>query len=98
MVLEDLYKSFEERTHDPVKFSEEVTLSYNLPPLHILAQSFIPEIVSELSATKDYFRKGNERSASIINRLVSSSLSASIFNFRKGLKEERSKLPSDSFC
>ena len=139
VVLEDLYKSFEERTRDmdicesfkdmferiqiktfseavcetigsvmsiakgkgrncdPVKFSEEVTLSYNLPPLHILAQSFIPEIVSVLSATKDYFRKGNERSASIINRLVSSSLSASIFNFRKG-EEERSKLPSDIFC
>jgi hypothetical protein len=139
VVLEDLYKSFVERTHDmdisesfkdmferiqiktfseavcetigsvmsiakgkgrncdPVQFSEEVTLSYNLPPLHILAQSFIPEIVSELSASKDYFRKGNEKSASIINRLVSSSLSASIFNFRKG-EEERSKLPSDSFC
>ena len=34
---------------DPINFSEEVMLSFNLPPLHMLDKSFIPEIVSHLA-------------------------------------------------
>ena len=85
------------RNCDPVKFSEEVTLSYNLPPLHELATSFVPEIISDLVASKDYFRKGDKGPQSIQNRLVSTTLSASIFNFRQS-EEKRRKLPKELFC
>ena len=84
------------RNCDPVKFNEEITLCYNLPPLHVLNVSFIPEIVQDLTSRKDYFRKGNKQSRSIINRLKGSSLSASLFNFRTK-EEEKSKLPKECF-
>ena len=84
------------RNCDPLNFSVEVGLSYNLPPLHILMKKFIPEIVKELVAKKEYFRKGDKKAASIVSRLKSSSLSSSLFNFRAE-EEKKSKLPIDIF-
>ena len=49
------------RNCDPVNFSKEMILSYNLPPLHILSQGFIPEIVKELSTQKEYFQRGDSK-------------------------------------
>ena len=53
------------RNCDPVNFSKEMILSYNLPPLHILSQGFIPEIVKELSTQKEYFRRGDSKYPSV---------------------------------
>ena len=47
------------RNCDPINFSKEIILSYNLPPLHVLSQEFIPVIVKELSSHKEYFRRGH---------------------------------------
>ena len=84
------------RNCEPVNFSEEVSLCYNLPPLHILARSFIPEIVSDITDRKGFFRVGDHGYKSIRNRLVSNTLSASLFNLRES-EENKSKLPSELF-
>ena len=79
------------RNCDPVNFT-----IYNLPPLHILSQGFIPEIVKELSTQKDYFRRGDSKYPSVRNQFKSSMLSASLHNFQKE-EEMKSKLPIDIF-
>ena len=76
------------RNCEPVHFSEEVTLCYNLPPLHVVTRSFIPELVTQLTARKDFFRKGDQGPQSIRSRLVSSTLSASLFNFRQSQEKK----------
>ena len=82
------------RNCDPVNFSKEMILSYNLPPLHILSQGFIPKIVKELSTQKEYFRRGDSKYPSVRNQFKSSMLSASLHNFQKE-EEMKSKLPID---
>ena len=79
-----------------VNFSKEIKLCYNLPPLHVLSKSFIPEIVKTLTSHKEFFRKGDKKSQSILSRLKSTSLSASLYNFREE-EEKKSKLPVDLF-
>ena len=77
-------------------FSKEIKLCYNLPPLHVLSKSFIPEIVKTLTSHKEFFRKGDKKSQSILSRLKSTSLSATLYNFREE-EEKKSKLPVDLF-
>ena len=72
----------------PINFSKEVFLSYNLPPPHLLMKTFLAELVSDMITKKDFHRKGDTKSQSIVNRLKCSNLSASLNNF---CKSEESK-------
>lgn len=40
------------RSVHPENFEREILLRFNLPPLHILAKSFIPQIVKEETEVK----------------------------------------------
>ena len=76
--------------------TKEITLCYNLPPIHILNEKFIPEIVTDIVSKKDFFRKSDNKCESILRRLKCSDLSSSLHNFRKK-QELNSKLPLDVF-
>ena len=84
------------RNCSAVNFSKEITLCYNLPPLHVLSKTFIPRTVQSLTSSKEYFRKGDKRSEWVLRKLKFTSLSASLFNFRDK-EEQKSKLPVEIF-
>ena len=72
------------RNTHPVNFEKEIKLRFNLPPLHILNNKFIPELVDEMIdiKKKEYFRKGD--SVSVINKKYKyKSTSSAIGNFRQ---------------
>ena len=81
-----------------VNFGKEMVLMFNLHPMHILSEAFIPELIEELleKKKKRMFRKRDGAFPSRNKRLVSEVLSASLFNFRR--KEEESlRLPLGYF-
>ena len=86
------------RNLEPVNFSKEVFCRVNLPPLHILKQRFIPEIVEQLvdQDGKLFFRKRDGTSKSWLQRLKYTEVSSSLENFRKK-EEKQSKLPCELF-
>ena len=69
----------------------------NLPPLHILTQKMIPDIVKFLveNESKEYYRRGDEIPQLMRNYLYKDQ-SASIGNFRKNA-EHNSTMPIDMF-
>ena len=83
---------------EPVNFGKEMVLMFNLPPMHILSEAFIPELIEELldKKKKRMFRKRDGAFPSWSKRLVSEVLSASLFNFRRK-EEESSRLRLDCF-
>ena len=77
------------RNTHPVNFEKEIKSRFNLPPLHILNDKFIPELVDEIVNVKkkDYFRKGDSE----INKYKYKYklTSSAIGNFRQ-IKEDNS--------
>ena len=71
----------------PEYYAMEIYLRFNLPPLHILKQNFIPEMVQSALARKEYPRRGDkiERQQ---RKLKYASISASIGNFRNREEEK----------
>ena len=65
----------------PDNYAKEIFLRFNLPPMHILYEKFIPELVNNELVRKRFFRKGDltERQQ---RKLKYSSTSATIGNFR----------------
>ena len=49
------------RNIHPIYFEKEIKLRFNLLPLHLLKETFIPELVDEMVDVKkkEYFRKGD---------------------------------------
>ena len=45
------------RNTHPVNFQKEIKLRFNLPPLHILNEKFIPEMVENQILQTEFFRK-----------------------------------------
>ena len=76
----------------PTNFNKEIFLNLNLPPLHILMQSFIPDIAKELVAQhkKEFYVRHVTPGS-----LKFDALSAAIDNFRIK-KEENVHLPVQS--
>ena len=70
---------------------KNISLNFNLPPMHILNLDFLPEIAKDLMKSKElrFFRKLEVLAPSRIKLLKNTSLSASLHNFRKE-KEETS--------
>ena len=84
------------RNLEPINLSKEIYLCFNLPPLHILKKTFIPELVKKLRKNRSFFRKTVHSRQSWVNKLKFVESSATLGNFRK--KEEmRSKLPLEWF-
>ena len=82
------------RNLEPVNFSKEIFLRFNLPPLHVLKLTFIPAIARKLMEYKEFHRRleGTRRQGKL--KYINSS--ASVGNFR--LKEEQhSRLPVNFF-
>ena len=77
---------------------KNICLNFNLPPMHILNQEFVPEIAEELVKTKElrFFRKLEVMRPSLIKKLLNENLSASLHNFRKD-KEKKMRLPVQLF-
>jgi len=84
------------RNLHPVNFTKEMYLRFNLAPMHVLKQAFIPELVHAkvVEEKKQYFRKTEvTKQASRQSVLKFASVSGTISNFR--VKEERrSHLPT----
>ena len=70
------------RNLTPSNFSRELILSFNSPPLHILAKTIIPELVKQLLKDKrmEFFRTSE---LSNLRRLKFETLSAPIGNYCK---------------
>ena len=66
----------------PENFAKEVYLRYNLPPLHILTETFIPEIVQNELMRKRFFRAG-DIAPSAQKRLKYPNTSSTVGNFRE---------------
>ena len=43
----------------PDNFAKEIYLQFNLPPIHLLSENFIPELVKNELDRKRYLRKGD---------------------------------------
>ena len=84
------------RNLEPINFSKEIYLCFNLPPLHILKISFIPELVRELRKVKKFFRETAKGPASYIRKLKHHDSSASLGNYRSR-EESRARLPLEFF-
>ena len=63
-------------------FSKELVFAFNAPPIHILSESFIPEVADTLVSNKQmvFFRKGDTDKA---YQLKFKSLSSSLGNYRE---------------
>ena len=63
-------------------FSKELVFAFNAPPIHILSESFIPEVVDTLVGDKQmlFFRKGDSTNQA---KMKLKSLSASLGNYRQ---------------
>ena len=74
-------------------FSVEMFLKINLPPMHIMEETFIPEIVEELKQTKEFLRRTGR-----LEKLVGGEekLSAAVHNMRKR-EEKMSRFPINLF-
>jgi len=84
------------RNLEPINFSKEIYLCFNLPPLHVLKKSFIPEVVGELRKNKRFFRETAKGAASYLAKLKYKDASSSLGNFRT--KEElKCRLPLEFF-
>ena len=81
------------RNTHPTNLEKEVKLRFNLPPLHILVEKFIPELVSE--SQSEYFRKGDGKKSQM-RKFKFVTTSASVGNFRS-LQTTKSHLPIDFF-
>ena len=68
---------------EKVNFGREMFCNMNLPPMHILAEMFVPELAMELVKKNKFFRKVSKERPSWVKNFVSVDLSASLFNFRK---------------
>ena len=79
-------------------FGKNIALVYNLPPLHVLDQNFIPDIAYDLVKTKKlrFFRKCDTLYPSYVKKLISQNLSASVKNYRTKV-EEKMRLPLEMF-
>ena len=84
------------RNLEPLNFSKEIFLTFNLPPLHILKKKFIPEIAAELSRKKLFFRKCANTFPSYQAKLKFTDLSASLGNYR-AREETNCRLPVELF-
>ena len=86
------------RNLEPVNFSKEVFCRVNLPPLHILKQRFISKMVEQLvdQDRKEFFRKRDGLSKSLLQRPKYTDTLLSLGNFRKK-EENQSKLPVELF-
>ena len=87
------------RNTHPVNFEKEIKLRFNLPPLHILNEKFIPDLVNEIVVLKgkEYFRKGDSQRQSS-RKFKYTTTSEAVGNFRKLKENTFSKhLPSDFF-
>ena len=65
----------------PENYVNEIYLRFNLPPLHNLQESFIPQLVNSELAKKRFFRKG-EVTQRQQRKLKYASTSSTIGNFR----------------
>ena len=74
-------------------FSAEMFLKLNFPPMHILEETFIPEIVEELRQSKEFFRRTRR-----LEKLVGGEekLGAAVYNMRKR-EEKMSRFPINLF-
>ena len=79
-------------------FNKEVFLSFNLPPLHILKQKMIPDLVEEWVGEVSFFSNNQlTRFKSFQDKLkYGPYLSSSLGNFRK-LEEKKSRLHISQF-
>ena len=86
------------RNLEPNNFAKEIFCRVNLPPLHILKKTFIPEIVKMLVDDERmiFFRKLDGAVTSYVDRLKFETVSASIGNYRQK-RENLSKLPIELF-
>ena len=82
------------RNTHPVNFEKEIKLRFNLPPLHILADKFIPDLVEETVLVKktEYFRKGDGCKRAFRN-FKFKSVSPADGNFRSS--KENQHMPTD---
>ena len=81
------------RNTHPSNLEKEMKLNFNLPPLHILTQKFIPELVEDSEV--EYFRRGDGNKEQMRKfKFVQSS--ATIGNFRMAEKA-KAHVPIDFF-
>ena len=88
-----------DRHLEPENFSKEIVIAVNLPPIHILKQKFIPELVDQLLSEKIIlFNELASGPLSYVNKLKSKdpNLSSSLYNHRND-EERKCKLPMYPF-
>ena len=87
-------KCSKNRYLEPVNFGKEMYLQFNLPPIHVLSDKFVPELAKLLVEKRKsrFFRKFETQRPSWVKRLVSADLSASLNRFRIN-EEEKMRLP-----
>lgn len=84
------------RNLHPMNFEKEVRLRFNLPPLHILLEKFVPELVEEQVAEKGqtFFRSGDSNPK--IGRYLKYKTSSAVGNHRVE-KCKKAQLPLSFF-
>ena len=76
------------RNLHPANFGKEIFLRFNLPPMHVLHQRFIPEILKEeINKGKEFIRKA-DRDARQLRKLNFKTTSSSNGNFRAREEEK----------
>ena len=75
------------RNTHPINFEKEIKMRFNLLPLHLLKETFIPELVDEMVDVKkkEYFRKGD--SVRSLNRKYKYTTTSSAIGNLRQLKE-----------
>ena len=75
------------RNTHPINFEKEIKLRFNLLPLHLLKETFIPELEDEMVDVKkmEYFRKGD--SVRSMNRKYKYTTTSSAIGNLRQLKE-----------
>ena len=78
---------------------KNICLNFNLPPLHILDESFVKELADDLVRKKElrFFRKLEVKRPSWVKKLKNSNLSSSIHNFREEKEKKNMRLPLKLF-
>ena len=83
------------RNTHPYNFDKEIRMPYNLPPLHILSEEFLPKMPHRLATEKEFFRRGDGNSRKS-RGFKFTEMSAAIVN-RKILAEKNTHVPSSFF-
>ena len=84
------------RNLEPINLSKEICLVYNLPSLHLLKHTLIPELTDDICKKKQFLRTCGMTFPSYQAKLKFPNWSSSVGNFRVK-EEEKCKLPVSFF-